>query len=207
MTHETKIVVGKVGDSFSSAETAVTAESFTAISGQLVNLLHRRILAASATVKSSAYTATGNGAADGTTIINTAHTEADDYWNGRTVLMLSGTCVGESCLISDFVKNTHTITLDGVGFSAQIDSGDTYALVFIEDTDYALNYLHGSIFMMPAGHMTTLTSYLIDYTWVQDSLAYKINDVISDASVDTVLFIRTMRAGNNGVATIVYTEA
>lgn len=81
------------------------------------------------------YTATSNGAADGTTIINTVHSQANDYWNGRTVKMLTGTCAGETCLISDFDNGTDTITLTGVGFSDQIDSGDTYQITNWQETE------------------------------------------------------------------------
>lgn len=77
---------------------------------------------------STVFTATSNGAGDGTTIINTAHTQANDYWIGYTVTMLTGTCAAESCIVSAFTAASDTITLSGVGFSAQIDSGDTYQI-------------------------------------------------------------------------------
>jgi len=81
------------------------------------------------------YTATGNGAADGTTIVNTAHTQTNDYWNGRLVKMLTGTCAGEEVVISDFDAGTDTITLAGVGFSAQIDAADTYIITDWQETE------------------------------------------------------------------------
>lgn len=72
------------------------------------------------------FTATSNGAVGGTTIINTAHTEADDYWNGCSVTMLTGTCAGETQLITDFDAATDTLTVDA--FTAQIDAADTYKI-------------------------------------------------------------------------------
>jgi hypothetical protein len=75
---------------------------------------------------STVYTATSNGAAGGTTIINTAHTEANDFWNGRTVKMLTGTCAGEEQKITDFDAGTDTLTVDA--FTAQIDATDTYLI-------------------------------------------------------------------------------
>lgn len=74
------------------------------------------------------YTATSNGAADGTTIINTSHVQPNDYFNGRTVTMLTGTCAGETAVVSDYALTTGTITLAGAGFSAQIDAADTYTI-------------------------------------------------------------------------------
>ena len=70
------------------------------------------------------FTATANGAAGGTTIINAAHTQANDYWNGCSVTMLTGTCAGETQLITDFDAGTDTLVTDA--FTAQIDLGDTY---------------------------------------------------------------------------------
>lgn len=72
------------------------------------------------------FTATGNGNVGGTTIVNTAHTQADDYWNGNSVTMLTGTCAGETQLITDFDAVSDTLTTDA--FTAQIDLGDTYKI-------------------------------------------------------------------------------
>lgn len=77
---------------------------------------------------STIFTATSDGAADGTTIVNTAHTQGDDYWNGRYVKMLTGTAAGEICLILDFANAGDTITLYGAGFNSQILTGDTYVI-------------------------------------------------------------------------------
>ena len=72
------------------------------------------------------FTATNNGAAGGTTIVNTAHTQGNDYWNGCSVTMLTGTCAGETQLITDFDAGTDTLTVDA--FTAQIDALDTYTI-------------------------------------------------------------------------------
>jgi hypothetical protein len=91
------------------------------------------------------FTASSNGAGDGTTIINTAHTQADDYWNGHLIEVLTGTCAGETCRVSNFDAASDTLTLTGVGFSAQIDAGDTYQCgavgcgIVMEDSDIAIN--------------------------------------------------------------------
>ena len=85
------------------------------------------------------YTATANGAADGTTIINTSHMEADDFFNGRTVTMLTGTCATETAVVSNYVLSTGTITLVGTGFSTQIDAADTYTISNLLKDDGATN--------------------------------------------------------------------
>lgn len=75
--------------------------------------------------------ATSNGAADGTTVIDTGQTAADDYWNEVTMTMTSGTAIGESVnvlAVGGWVNATNTFTMVGTGFSAQIDSGDNYIL-------------------------------------------------------------------------------
>jgi hypothetical protein len=81
------------------------------------------------------YTATSNGNVGGTTIINTAHTQTDDFWNGYLVEMLTGTCAGELRLISDFAAATDTLTT--AAFTAQIDSADTYTIYSVMADDQA----------------------------------------------------------------------
>ena len=70
--------------------------------------------------------ATGGGT---TTLIDTVHrTEADDYWNGATLVMLSGNAVGQGRTISDFVASTDTITVSRA-FTAAIAAGDHYTIL------------------------------------------------------------------------------
>ena len=79
------------------------------------------------------FTATGNGAAGGTSIVNTAHTQANDYWNGRIIKMLTGTCAGEERVVTDFDAGTDTLTT--AAFTAQIDAGDTYLITDWQETE------------------------------------------------------------------------
>jgi hypothetical protein len=73
--------------------------------------------------------ATSNGAAGGTTVIDTnADSGGADTYNGRYwVRMLSGTCQGEWKRVVDD-DGAGTLTLENNGFSAQIDSGDQYEI-------------------------------------------------------------------------------
>lgn len=74
-------------------------------------------------------TATSNGAADGTTVVATQFSgnSADDF-NGRYwIEMLSGDAKGEMARIVDD-DGSGTMTLEDTGFSAQVDSGDTFAV-------------------------------------------------------------------------------
>ena len=102
------------------------------------------------------YTATGNGAVGGTTIVNTAHTEANDYWNQHVALMVTGTCAGESQTITDFDAATDTLTTDA--FTAQIDSGDTYKIISKGYSTALLYYISGNTVVVaytnPAGAHT-----------------------------------------------------
>jgi hypothetical protein len=74
-------------------------------------------------------TATSNGAAGGTTVIDTNNQSGvADTWNGRYwIKMITGTCTGEWKRITDD-NGTGTLTVENNGFSAQIDSGDEYQI-------------------------------------------------------------------------------
>jgi hypothetical protein len=157
---------------------------------------------------STVYTATSNGAGDGTTIINTTHTQADDYWNGTKVKMLTGTCAGEECYVSDFTAGTDTLTLAGTGFTDQIDSGDTYLISAwkeVQDgntgtfTSYLDDYLHLNVSatagnaiyyvqnMDAIGASTSTYTQLVARYKTGTTITAKIVAVFSDASTQTVL--------------------
>ena len=74
-------------------------------------------------------TATSNGSAGGTTVISTGVISgAADAYNGRYwIEMRSGTCKGQWKRIVDD-DGAGTYTLENNGFSAQIDSGDEFAV-------------------------------------------------------------------------------
>ena len=128
----TYTISGIIGDTGGT----LTTTGFKSIDNYSVKIYYRY---GSTTI----YTATSNGAADGTTIINTAHTQGNDYWNQHIVEMVTGTCAGETSVISDFTAASDTITLTGAGFSAQIDSGDTYRIISVGYNTNLTHYFSG----------------------------------------------------------------
>ncbi len=80
-------------------------------------------LIASAT---TAVTATGVGST--TTIVASALTGADDYWNGWSVIALTGTAgnIGEVQTVTDWVLGTTTLTT--TAFTSPTASSDTFTL-------------------------------------------------------------------------------
>ncbi len=63
-----------------------------------------------------------------TTLVDTARTESNDYWNNMTVLILGGAYKGQSRRISDFDLATNTITVSPA-FNGAIASGVRYAIL------------------------------------------------------------------------------
>jgi len=70
--------------------------------------------------------ATGGSA---TTCVDTARYEKDDYYNGGTLMMLSGDSEGKTRRITDFVQSTGTITTDT--FTTVNAAGDIYAVTLM----------------------------------------------------------------------------
>ena len=75
------------------------------------------------------FAATGDGNVGGTTIVNTAHTQGDDYWNQHVALMVSGAHIGESQTITDFDAASDTLTTGA--FTGQIMTGETYNIISV----------------------------------------------------------------------------
>jgi hypothetical protein len=73
------------------------------------------------------YTATGDGNVGGITIVNTAHTQANDYWNQHVALMVGGAHAGEAQTITDFDAASDTLTTNA--FTGQIMTGETYKII------------------------------------------------------------------------------
>jgi hypothetical protein len=74
-------------------------------------------------------TTDGDGAGDGTTVVDatTLGSYANDWFNGGTILITSGTYSGVSKTISDFATTTGTVTVSEA-FAGQIVSGVTYEI-------------------------------------------------------------------------------
>ena len=71
---------------------------------------------------------TSNGNVGGTTLIDTARTEGNDYWNNLTLLILGGSYKGQSRKITDFDAASDTLTVSPA-FNGQILSGVMYAIL------------------------------------------------------------------------------
>ena len=72
-------------------------------------------------------TATGDGAADGTTVVDSLLAAyGDDYFIGATIEITSGACSGETATVTDFAQATGTITF--AALTAQVVTGVTFTL-------------------------------------------------------------------------------
>lgn len=71
---------------------------------------------------------TSAGAGTMLTLIDSTRTEADNYWNGMGVLILSGNSIGQLRTISGFSNATGTMTVSSA-FNSIIASGTLYRIV------------------------------------------------------------------------------
>lgn len=90
-------------------------------------------------------TATSNGAANGTTLIDSSIGGSDDDLNGRYIVrILSGAAKGQEKLVVDYVASSGTVTLENNGFSGQISTGDEYELVLTPDPTVVVDSSSGA---------------------------------------------------------------
>lgn len=79
----------------------------------------------------SGATATGT---DATHIVDSTLTGEDDFWNGRTITILSGALAGETGTVTDYVSSTKTLTISGLSgdpgtpVNYQINRGGSVAI-------------------------------------------------------------------------------
>jgi len=73
-------------------------------------------------------TTTSAGNVGGTTLIDTALTQAESYWVNMAVVILSGNSIGQIRRISAFTAASDTVTVD-TAFATQIASGTKYNIV------------------------------------------------------------------------------
>jgi len=82
-----------------------------------------------------------------TQIVDSARTEADDYWNKRKIVITSGTYAGVLYgTVTDFVQSTNTMTISGFGGQAP-DVGSTYKVGLIMPRGSVIRYLKGRLFL------------------------------------------------------------
>ncbi|MDZ7798411.1 MAG: hypothetical protein U5L76_02205 [Patescibacteria group bacterium] len=71
-----------------------------------------------------------NGQADSgttTTLVDAELIQPDDFWNDYSLIMISGSNIGQEKTVSDFVSSTDTITVSSA-FSNAVSAGDEYIL-------------------------------------------------------------------------------
>lgn len=78
-----------------------------------------------------------------TTIIDTALTQADDYWNGMTIMFRDGANIGLARLITDFDAATDTITVSPP-FPSATGSGDDYVIMPLDLSSLPVDVLTSS---------------------------------------------------------------
>ena len=92
---------------------------------------------------------TSDGNAGGTTLIDSALTEAtNNYWTG-TAVILSGACKGQKSDISSFTAATDTIAV-GTAFATKIVSGVRYAILAFEPATVEVAALEAKVDEIPA---------------------------------------------------------
>jgi hypothetical protein len=207
LTTKTKIVVGKVGDSLSSEEVTIEDEALPVTNTLIENEVFHSIYDTPVAV-------VGKPIAFGSVTVKETGEDPDTY-------------VEDSDYSIDYTNGTVTV-IDGGDMADDIDYLITYTVApktylrynnlvaeseevlnaaletLVRDTDYVIDNNEGSISQI---YDNATGPFTVNYDFHPRNLAYKINEVATGIDVATVLFVCTSRAGCNGVATIVYTEA
>ncbi len=84
------------------------------------------VLAPSSGIGLANQVTTNDGSVDGTTVLDSSITEASDTWNYSFMKILSGTCIGQTRLITDWDLAIFTFTT--LAFSARIELGVSYEI-------------------------------------------------------------------------------
>jgi hypothetical protein len=98
-----------------------------------------------------------------------------------------------------YVKLRHLNLQATTSVVSTVGGGTTYT----EGVDYVMDNPNGAIKVLSTGSMSDATGYEIDYHYDEPSLAWKINQITSTASV--VRKVACTNSGKIGVAVIVYT--
>ena len=78
---------------------------------------------------------TEDGAADGTTLVDSVLVGRNDFVSGKTILIMNGDAKDEDKGATSFNTGDGTITLQGTGFSAQIKAGTIYRILNISTSE------------------------------------------------------------------------
>lgn len=101
---------------------ATAAFSANVEENDIVLVIHNSVA-----VQISAYGIADAGSGVGA-VIDAARTEADDWWNGQTIMMLSGLARGQKRPIANFDAGTDTIT-PAPNFDGAVGAGDLYVIL------------------------------------------------------------------------------
>lgn len=110
-----------------SAGTAITSSggrpevNTTAIAGSTTAATNQKNAAL------AAYPSSVTGTSTTTTIVDTALTQVNDFWNGRIVIFLSGSLIYQATRITDFDAATDTLTVDALTAAPSVS--DTYIIL------------------------------------------------------------------------------
>lgn len=85
--------------------------------------------------------ATADGAADGTTIVDSALIGKNDFITEKTILIMSGPAAYEDKGAASFNNANGQITLQGTGFSTQITAGTIYRILNISSVEIEVDQI------------------------------------------------------------------
>ena len=111
-------------------------------------------------------TATGGST---TTLVDTARTEVDDYWNNGCIWITSGTYSGNSRSVSDITASSDTVTWT-TAFAGNIVAGVTYAICPGLPEGFSQSVLRNSINAALA--QVYLPAYNVATTTVANQMSY-----------------------------------
>lgn len=132
-------------------------------------------------------TTTTNGAVDGSTVVDAGLTEANDYWNDMTILILSGACDGQSRDITDFAGGTLTVS---PVFANQILSGVRYFILPFKPSFAEVEDIKGTGFVKDTDSLVDLShagEYDTEMARITADVATEAKQDIIDGIVDNIL--------------------
>ncbi|MBA7610102.1 hypothetical protein ES703_17307 [subsurface metagenome] len=88
---------------------------------------------------------TSDGAADGTTLVDSNLIDRNEFISEKTILIMSGAAKDEDKGALSFVPATGIITLQGTGFSAQIKAGTIFRVLNISTVEMDVASIDGKI--------------------------------------------------------------
>lgn len=132
---------------------------------------------------------TSDGNSGGTTLIDSALTEAtNNYWTG-TAVILSGACKGQKSDIGSFTAATDTITV-GTAFAAKIVSGVRYAILAFEPATVEVAALEAKVDEIPA-ETGTKTFNAIALQSIQSEAEKALEDAGQVMAITTIATLAT----------------